>query len=180
MLPAPRKLTFQDFLLVHDHTRRIQSPRTNAGKSQVPVPRGEAKKKKILMLACIAVNLVITLYNAQQKTKIALRRQVILEHHHSSPSPSNLDPCTCNTQHKLTVSCHACPLDGNFLAAFLAAELHLPLTWLQTPLLAKPLNRSQPAQITHITSLVSLLIYGSHQEAVIFDSSDVPVVLVHH
>lgn len=72
--------------------------------------------------------------------------------------------------------------DGNFMAASLVAELHLTLTRLQMPLLAKALNGLQLAQMTHVTFPVSLLISGNHQETIvshILDSPEVPIVLGH-
>lgn len=53
------------------------------------------------------------------------------------------------------------------MAASLVAELHLTLTRLQMPLLEKPLNGLQLAQITHVIFPVSLLISGNHQETIV-------------
>lgn len=72
--------------------------------------------------------------------------------------------------------------DGNFIAASLAADLHLSSTLLQTPLLAKSLNGLQITNITQVTSPVSLLISDNHQETTVFHilySPEVPIVLGH-
>lgn len=62
--------------------------------------------------------------------------------------------------------------DGNFIAASLATELHFSSTRLQTPLLAKGLSGLQLASITDVTSPVSLLISGNHQETIVFHILD--------
>lgn len=138
-------------------------------------------------LACIVGNLVTMLCNAQQKTKLVSRGEVIGERHSSSSLPSNLDPCSCHTHNKFAAPRRLRPrglggADGNFMAASLVAELHLTLTRLQMPLLEKALNGLQLAQITHVTFPVSLLISGNHQETIvshILDSPEVPIVLGH-
>lgn len=112
------------------------------------------------------------LCNAQQKTKLVSRGEVIGERHSSSSLPSNLDPCSRHTHNKFAAPRRLCPrglggADGNFMAASLVAELHLSLTRLQMPLLEKALNGLQLAQITHVTFPVSLLISGNHQETIV-------------